>query len=226
MARRTRDFLLGRFSSSSRSIPTTSSSSDHPSLASTMSLPAAAASTSTTSSPSVTPAALATTSDTNISRSMAATSIREDSLSGALEDDDLCEEFRLYLRTKLDSNKSPDPFVKKKFEVQLDFLIICKQIFCSAEEDEDLRIKLMIDVGERFLGKPPEGYNIALSGQHNRAELVRHCKNLKDRVTSEADTQLLRPGYDFIFGTLTKKYDLFKKSRPTTTLQAILCAIT
>ena len=40
----------------------------------------------------------------------------------------ICEEFRVYLRTTLDNNKSADPSFKKKFEVQLDFILIARQV--------------------------------------------------------------------------------------------------
>lgn len=151
---------------------------------------------------------------------------KEDDFASILDDEEICEEFRVYLRTTLDNNKSVDPTFKKKFEVQLDFILIARQIFSAAEEDQEQTVRLMIDIGERFLAKPPAGYNIALSGQRNREDLVRHCKNLREGVENEVDSQLLRPGYEHIYTAVSRKYDLFKKTRPRTTLQILLCAIT
>jgi len=142
-----------------------------------------------------------------------------------LEDPELLVNFRAFLRRRLDLNRSTNPEVKRKCEVWLDFVLLCNQIFSLAEDEEDERITLMIEVGDKFLSRPPLGYNIALANQLNRRELVQHCKNLKEKVTLEPDTSLLRPGYEYIFSNLSKKHDVLKKSIPRTTLHAFLCAI-
>jgi len=147
-------------------------------------------------------------------------------LRQTLEEPDTLHSFRTFLRTKLDGNKSTNSDTKKKFEQWLDFVLICQQIFSLAEDELDHRIGLMGEVGERFLAKPPLGYNIALANQLNRRELELHCKNLKEKVSLDPDTSLLRPGYEFIFSSLSKKHDVFKRTtRPSTTLQAILCSL-
>jgi len=156
---------------------------------------------------------------------MASTAAGVVDLRQTLEDPDLLSDFRTFLRTRLDLNRSHNPEVKRRFEQWLDFVILCNQIFWLVEDQIEERIELMIQVGDRFLSRPPLGYNLALANQLNRKELVQHCKNLKERVTLDPDTSLLRPGYEYIFSNLSKKHDVFKKTIPRTTLHALLCAI-
>jgi len=143
----------------------------------------------------------------------------------ALDDPESLHEFRVFLRRKLDMNRSSDTEVKRKFEQWLDFVLICQKVFSLAEDEEETRLELMTQIGEKFLAKPPLGYNIAFANQLNRKELVQHCKNLKERVSLEPDTSLLRPGYEYIYSSLSKKYDVFRKTRPRTALHTLLCAL-
>ena len=144
-----------------------------------------------------------------------------------LESVKLREHFRTFLRTKLDQNKSDNPEHKKMFEQWLEFVIICKTVFELTESDTETKTNLMISIGNKFLAKPPDGYNIALKSQLNRKELVNHCRALAEKVPDlSPDPDLLKDGYEFIFGKLEQKHDIFKKAFvPTTTLAAILCSV-
>ena len=67
---------------------------------------------------------------------------------------------------------------------------------------------------------------MVLENQLNRKELINHCKNLADGVTNEPDHSLLRDGYEYVYGKLDQKHDLFKKIyQPTTRLAALMCAL-
>ena len=46
----------------------------------------------------------------------------------ALDDPESLHEFRLFLRRKLDMNRSSDTEVKRKFEQWLDFVLICQKV--------------------------------------------------------------------------------------------------
>ena len=147
-------------------------------------------------------------------------------LRQTLTDTKLVLQFRLFLRTKIDRNKSDDPQYKKMSEQWLDFVDICEQVFQLPEDQNDTKINLMVEIGEKFLGKPPDGYNMALQNQLNRRELKSHCKNLSEKVTSYADDSLLRDGYEYVYGKLDQKHDVFRKTyRPTTRLAAFVCAL-
>ena len=102
--------------------------------------------------------------------------------------------FRQFLRTKIDSNKSDDPDKKKTSEQWLDFVIICENVFEQAEDQTERKTNLMVEIGEKFLGKPPAGYNMALQNQLNRKELVCHCNNLSKGTIKKPDDSLLRSG--------------------------------
>lgn len=143
-----------------------------------------------------------------------------------LESDNLGH-FRTFLRTKLDQNKSDNLEHKKMFEQWLDYVIICKQVFELPETDAEKKTDLLISIGDKFLAKPPDGYNIALKSQLNRKELVNHCRALAEKVPDlSPDQDLLKDGYEFIFGKLEQKHDIFKKTYvPTTTLAAFLCSV-
>merc|ERR1711915_142956 len=83
----------------------------------------------------------------------------------------LLSEFRLFLRTKIDRNRSTDSEFKKMSEQWLDFVIICEKVFELPEDKRDKKINLMVKIWQTFLEKPPEGYNMALQNQLNRKEL-------------------------------------------------------
>ena len=147
-------------------------------------------------------------------------------LRQTLTDTKLVLQFSLFLRTKIDRNKSDDPQYKKMSEQWLDFGNICEQVFQLPEDQNDTKINLMVEIGETFLGKPPDGYNMALQNQLNRRELKNHCKNLSEKVTSGADDSLLRDGYEYLYGKLDQKHDVFRKIyRPTTRLAALMCTL-
>ena len=147
-------------------------------------------------------------------------------LRQTLTDVKLVQQFRLFLRTKIDRNKSDDPEYKKMAEQWLDFVTICEQVFELPEAEIDAKIHLMVEIGEKFLGKPPESYNMALQNQLNRKELINHCRNLSERVTREPDSCLLRDGYEYVWGKLEQKHDVFRKTcRPTTKLAALMCVL-
>jgi len=138
----------------------------------------------------------------------------------------LLQEFRLFLRIKFDRNKSGDPEYKKMGEQWLDFVRTCEEVFELPEEDKHRTIDLMVEIGSQYLGKPPDGYNMALQNQLNRKELILHCKALAEKVSTDPDTSLLRDGYEYVFTKLEQKHDIFRKSyRPTTMLAALVCAL-
>ena len=139
----------------------------------------------------------------------------------------LRDKFRTFLRLKLDQNKSDNPEHKKMFEQWLEFVLICDNIFELPETEVETRTGLMIQIGTKFLGKPPDGYNLALKSQINRKELQNHCKSLEEKVPNVSpDQELLKDGYEFIFSKLDQKHDIFRKTYvPTTTLAALVCAV-
>jgi len=147
-------------------------------------------------------------------------------LRQTLCDHKLVLEFRIFLRTKIDRNKSDNPDHKKMCEQWLDFVTICEQVFELPEDESENKIKLMVDIGCKFFAKPPEGYNMAVSNQLNRKELINHCKNLLDGVSKDPDISLLRDSYEFIYSRLDQKHDLFSKTyKPPTRLAALLCTL-
>jgi len=147
-------------------------------------------------------------------------------LRQTLSDSKLVVEFRLFLRTKIDRNRSDDPDYKKMSEQWLDFAINCEKVFELPEDENEKKINFMVEIGAKFLGKPPDGYNMALQNQLNRKELINHCRNLSEGVTNEPDTSLLRDGYEYVCGKLDQKHDVFRKTyRPPTRLAALMCAL-
>jgi len=147
-------------------------------------------------------------------------------LRHTLADVKLVQDFRLFLRTKFDRNKSGDREYKKMGEQWLDFINICEQVFELPEEDTHLIIDLMVEIGFQFLGKPPDGYNMALQNQLNRKELILHCRALAEKVRTDPDSSLLRDGYEYVYTKLEQKHDIFRKSyRPTTRLAALMCVL-
>jgi len=148
-------------------------------------------------------------------------------LRQTLSDTKLVLEFRLFLRTKIDRNSSDDPDYKKMSEQWLEFVNICEQVFELPEDEYETKINLMVEIGDRFFGKPPDGYNMAVKNQLNRKELINHCRNLSEKVTYEPDDTLLRDGYEYANSKLDQKHDVFRKiyNRPTTRLAAFMCAL-
>merc|ERR1712106_760489 len=147
-------------------------------------------------------------------------------LRQTLSDTKVVLEFRLFLRTKIDRNRSDDPDHKKMSEQWLDFVNIREQVFELPEDENDTKINLMVEIGGKFFGKPPDGYNMAVKNQLNRKELINHCRNLSEKVTSEPEDTLLRDGYEYTYGKLDQKHDVFRKTyRPTTRLAAFMCAL-
>ena len=148
-------------------------------------------------------------------------------LKATLQNTKLRDKFRTFLRVKLDQNKSDNPEHKKMFEQWLEFVLICDKVFELPETDIEIRTGLMIQIGTRFLGKPPDGYNLALKSQINRKELQNHCKSLEEKVPNVTpDQELLKDGYEFIFSKLDQKHDIFRKTYvPTTTLAALVWAV-
>jgi len=147
-------------------------------------------------------------------------------LEHTLKNVTLLQKFRLFLRSKIDQNKSEDPEYKKMGEQWLEFVIICEQVFELPEEDTDVKIGVMVNIGEQFFGKPPENYNMALKNQLNRKELINHCRNLSAKVALEPDDSLLRDGYEYVYSKLQQKHDLFRKTYPPTTrLAALMCVL-
>ena len=148
-------------------------------------------------------------------------------LNSTLKSEVLREAFRKFLREKLDNNKSDNSDHKKMFEQWLDYVLICKEVMELPEDDNDQKAKLMIRIGGKFLAKPPDGYNLALKSQLNRKELEAHCAQLKEKVPElKPNSELIKDGFEFIFGKLDSKHDIFKKSyKPTTTLAALICSV-
>merc|ERR1711970_1173263 len=129
-----------------------------------------------------------------LTRSSSRTTTILTDLRQTLNDSKLILEFRLFLRTNpnLDKNRSNDPEYKKKNEQWLDFVIVCEQVFEFPEDENERKINLMVEIGKKFFGRPPDGYNMALQNQLNRKELISHCKSLSESVTNEPDVSLLR----------------------------------
>jgi len=125
--------------------------------------------------------------------------------------------FRQFLRTKIDNNKSEDPLKKKTSEQWLDFVIICEEVFELPEDETERKKILMVDIGEKFLGRSPGGYNMALQNQLNRKELICHCDNLSKGINKDPNEGLLRDGYEYVYGKLDQKHDLFRKTHKQTT---------
>ena len=152
---------------------------------------------------------------------------KAENLQSTLTSSKLTKEFRSYLRTKLDQNKSDNPDSKKMFEQWLDYVLLCEEMFGLPESQVEDKSKIIIRIGQKFLGKPPDGYNMALKNQLNRKEVINHAKSLSEKVPGlKPDEKLLRDGYEYIYSKLEQKHDLFKKTfNQTTSLQAFLCAL-
>ena len=98
--------------------------------------------------------------------------------------------FRQFLRSKIDNNKSEDPVKKKTSEQWLDFVTICEKVFELPEDETEQKVNFMVEIGEKFLGRSPDGYNMALLNQLNRKELICHCNNLSKYYYSSEFSKL------------------------------------
>ena len=150
-----------------------------------------------------------------------------ENLQSTLTSTKLTKEFRTFLRTKLDQNKSDNPESKKMFEQWLDFVLLCEDMFALPESQLEAKSGIIITIGQKFLGRPPDGYNMALQNQLNRKEVIAHAKSLSEKVPGlKPDEKLVKEGYEYIYSKLEQKHDLFKKSfNQTTSLHAFLCAL-
>merc|ERR1712038_941431 len=186
---------------------------------------ASVAASSTATSAASAPVSTSTTKLPSKTKNMEPESVTD--LKQTIESGKLRPQFRTFLRGKLDQNKSDNPEHKKMFEQWLDFVLLCNNIFELPETELETRTRLMIQVGEKFLAKPPDGYNLALKSQLNRKELVNHCRSLAEKVPDLApDVELLKDGYEYILGKLDQKHDIFRKTHvPSTTLAALLCSV-
>ena len=68
----------------------------------------------------------------------------------------------------------------------------------------------MMKVGIKFLGKPPNGYNIALKNQTNQKELIKHCEELSENPSLKPDISLIGEGYEYIYSKLEQRHKLFR----------------
>lgn len=148
-------------------------------------------------------------------------------LTSTLNSETLTAEFRGFIRSQLDRNKSGDPGTKLKMEVWLDLVLHCEKMFSLAESDVEERTRLMVQVGTVFLAKPPDGHNIALSGAQGRRDLIAHCEAIRIGAVLDPDLELLRTAaYNFVWTKLEQKHDLWKKIRnPPTRLHALICSL-
>ena len=215
--------LLSKSSSNSKSEASKKTSTSAP----------VAASAAGTTSPQSSSSSSVTSSATKLPPASSSTKTMEPEpesvtdLKVTLQNTVLRDKFRTFLRVKLDQNKSDNPEHKKMFEQWLEFVLICDKVFELPETEVETRTGLMIQIGSKFLGKPPDGYNMALKSQINRKELLNHCKSLEEKVPNVTpDQELLKDGYEFIFSKLDQKHDIFRKTYvPTTTLAALVCAV-
>ena len=132
------------------------------------------------------------------------------------EDDNLIEnelqQFRSFLRKRLDQNKNKDPSNKRKFEVWLDFILLCQTMFKLPLSEEDVQSKL-VAIGKLFLGKPPFGYNMAVGSQCKRRELESHCLLLQEKFPLLKPNQsLAKDCFEYIYMKLDQKYEIFRST--------------
>ena len=122
-------------------------------------------------------------------------------------------QFRRFLRNRLDQNERRDPRHKRKFEVWLDFLLICQTLFKLSQSEEDIKFAKMIVIGNLYLGKPPFGFNMAVGSQCNRKDLESHCYLLQKQFPSlKPNTNLVKECYEYIYMKLHQKYEIFRLS--------------
>ena len=113
----------------------------------------------------------------------------------------------------MDQNEKSDPRYKRKFEVWLDFLLICQTLFKLSHSEEDEIFAKMIVIGNLFLGKPPFGFNMAVGSQCNRKDLESHCYLLQKQFPSlKPNTNLVKECYEYIYMKLHQKYEIFRLS--------------
>lgn len=146
-------------------------------------------------------------------------------LEGSLGHPGLRQEFRKFLREnpRMDNNKSQDPATKMKMEVWLELLLHCQQLFSLPESEEQRRKSLMAEVGTVFLAK--DGHNVALPGAQARRELVAHCSAVaREEVTPDLEL-LRRAAWNFVWGKVEQKHDVWRAARGQATTLAQLCAL-
>merc|ERR1711934_92979 len=139
-------------------------------------------------------------------------------LSGTLANSILCQEFRDYLILL----ESKIPIGKRKFQVWLDLVLLCQNIFSLPEADESEKRKLMVQVGKDYLPR------LAVSAAVAKKELQQHCKALESDEGSSmpVDLALLRRAvFESIWQQLEAKHDAWRASRAQPTRLQQLCAL-
>ena len=68
-------------------------------------------------------------------------------LNATLEDPEVLDAFREFLRIKLDNNKSTNIVLKKKFEQWLDYVIICNKVI------ENFYSQIIFFLNQNYLGE-------------------------------------------------------------------------
>ena len=123
------------------------------------------------------------------------------------------ENMRMYYRLRLDQNKSKNDKKKGIFETYLDFVLACEKLFNLPEQEYEQQSKLLFDIGEKYLGKPPHGSNLAFGNQCSRKRLEDHCKSL-ERMDAGVipNRKLLEDSYNYVFLKLDEKNKYYHRS--------------
>ena len=120
--------------------------------------------------------------------------------------------FKQFLRKELDKNENRNDQDLGKFEVWFEFVKTCEQIIEHNETDLKTISELMIKMNNKFLKRPPHGFNIALGNQKNRQKLVQHCTKLQETCGHmNPDKDLLKDGFYFIADKLEDRYVIFNR---------------
>ena len=120
-------------------------------------------------------------------------------------------QFRNFLRKRLDQNENKDPSYKRKFEVWLDFILLCQTMFRLPLSEEDVQFSKLMAIGKLFLGKPPFGFNMAVGSQYKRRELESHCLLLQENFPLlKPNPNLVKECYEYIYMKLDQKYEIFR----------------
>ena len=117
------------------------------------------------------------------------------------------QDFRSFLRIKLDKNQTLDLDKKKKFEQWLDFVLICETIFKLPNSKTREKHLLMVQIGDEFFGNGSRSHKIAVTDQINRRSL-QHYKSI---LELESFLDSLKKCYDYIYCKLEQKHDIFIK---------------
>ena len=123
------------------------------------------------------------------------------------------ENMRMYYRLRLDQNKSKNDKKKGIFETYLDFVFDCEKLFNLPEQEYEQQSKLLFDIGEKYLGKPPYGSNLAFGNQCSRKRLKDHCKSL-ERMDAGVipNRKLLEDSYNYVILKLDEKNKYYHRS--------------